>query len=68
MLEEVSPASLGNLEILLRTGMDLSSGNFVSAAFALAVYVSLYVLVCLFDVTGYVEGITRSLGDRETVC
>ena len=67
-MEEISPAGLGNFEVLLSTGMDLGTGNFVSAAFALAVYVSLDVLVCLFDVSGYVEGITGGLGDGKTVC
>ena len=67
MLAEVAPAGLGDLEVGLGAGVDLSTGDLVGVTLTLAINVGLDVLVSLLNVTGDVEGITGSLRDGETV-
>jgi len=64
--EEVSEAGLGDGEAVgLLEG--LSACNFVWCAFVLALHVGIHIVVGLLDIAGHVEGVSRSLGDSETV-
>jgi len=67
VLAEVAPAGLGDLEVRLGAGVDLSTGDLVGVALTLSGHVGLDVLVGLLNVTGDIEGVTGSLGDGETV-
>ena len=64
---EVTERSLGDLELLLASSHGLDTGDLIWVTLGLALHVRVDILGSLLDITSDVEGITRSLGDGETV-
>jgi hypothetical protein len=67
VLEEVSPASLGNFKVGLGALKVLGPRDFIGVSLTLSVHISLDVLICLLNVTGNIEGVTGSFRDGKTV-
>jgi hypothetical protein len=66
IVAEVAEAGLRDGE-LLRGTERLNSADLVRVAVGLASHVGLHILAGLLDITSNIEGVTRRLGNRETV-
>lgn len=63
---KVTPAGLGDLEVVLGLLSHGGAGDLVRLAFMLSGHVSLDIVAGLFDIAGNIEGITRGFWDGET--
>lgn len=63
---KVTPAGLGDLEVVLGLLSHGGAGDLVRLAFMLSGHVSLDIVAGLFDIASNIEGITRGFWDGET--
>lgn len=64
---EIFHGCFGDLEVGFCFLLGGDSLDFIWFAFGFAHHVGVYIFACLLGITGYIEGVSGSFGDGETV-